>query len=164
MEYILFLSGSTLLDPDQMLLSARPFPAASPLRRSRAGTNHPHGGGRGFQGDMKCPLVDGFHRERRRLPWCVSKLHKVGMATCRVHGNGLCHESNPSGGYATSITAALCGAEVARGGKPQTGEYGFSRAALPPAISYGEGCNGRGKQAGLWLAALPFPCQGWPLG
>ena len=74
-----------------------------------------------------------------------------------IDEHGLSHESNPSGGYAQGIAAALCGAKVAQGGKGHAGKHEISRAALPPAFSFGEGCNGRGKQASLWLAALPLP-------
>gem|GEM_PF-4022509 len=75
-----------------------------------------------------------------------------------IGSHGLSHESNPSGGYAQSIAAALCGAEVARGGKPHAGEHEVSRVALPPAFSFGEGCNGRGKQAAVRCGiTLPLP-------
>jgi hypothetical protein len=72
-----------------------------------------------------------------------------------IGGHGLCHESNPSDGYAQSIAAALCGAEVARGGKSHAGEHEIFRAALPPAFSSGEGCNGRGKQAAVRCGITP---------
>jgi len=70
-------------------------------------------------------------------------------AISHIGSHGLSHESNPSGGYARSIATALCGAEVARGGKPYANEHEILRAALPPAFAFGEGCNGRGKQACL---------------
>jgi len=75
-----------------------------------------------------------------------------------IGGHGICHGSNPSGGYTLSISAALCGAEVARGGKSHAGEHEVLRAALPPAFSFGEGCNGRGKQAAVRCGiTLPLP-------
>jgi hypothetical protein len=75
-----------------------------------------------------------------------------------IGGQDLCHESNPSGGYARSIAAALRGAGVARGGKPHANEHEVLRAALPPAFAFGEGCNGRGKQAAVRCGiTLPLP-------
>ena len=42
--------------------------------------------------------------------------------------------------------------------KPHAGEHEVLRAALPPAFSYGEGCNGRGKQAAVRCGiTLPLP-------
>ncbi|MFN3701804.1 MAG: hypothetical protein ACK4VI_09850 [Alphaproteobacteria bacterium] len=67
------------------------------------------------------------------------------------------------GGYARSIDAALCGAEVACGVKRPAWQQDVLRAVLAPASSdgraqarpYGEGCNGRGKQAAGTLQHYP---------
>lgn len=61
-----------------------------------------------------------------------------------IGGYGLCHESNPSGGYAQSIAAALCGAEVTWGGKPQADEHEALRAALPPCFLFQGGMQREG--------------------
>lgn len=75
-----------------------------------------------------------------------------------VGGHGLCHASNPSGGYAQNIAAALWLRKWRGVVKPHADEHEVLRAALPPAFSYGEGCNGRGKQAAVRCSiTLPLP-------
>jgi len=69
---------------------------------------------------------------------------KPDEAMPHIGGHGLCHESNPSGGYAPSIATALCGAEVARGDKPHAGEHEALRAALPPAFLFRGGMQREG--------------------
>ena len=73
-----------------------------------------------------------------------------------IGGHSLSHGSNPSGGYAGSIAAALCGAEVARGGKLHACCMRFGGGRQPPAFLIRGGMQREGETGKPLACGITF--------
>lgn len=105
----------------------------------------------GFRGSRNAPL-------NGRIEQAVMVHGRKARSRHATHRRSWPQPRKQPRGLAPSIAATLCGAGVARGGKPHAAEHEVLRAALPPAFSCGEGCNGRGKQAAVRCGiTLPLP-------